>query len=139
MRMLPSVSVSATASRPRCPSTAPPASLPAEMSGVTLPSLPRTKAQVMGTAERLAALSDEIAKLRTEIAILEEQHAFVAEAAEDARIRALVSETPLADREYRTAREDAERTAASLAEAKAALERLRREQDGLLERLFEER
>lgn len=93
----------------------------------------------MGTTERLAAIGDEIGKLRTEIAILEEQHAFVAEAAEDARLRALVSETPLADREYREAREDAERTAASLAEAKARLEKLRSEQDGLLERLFEGR
>ncbi|HVL90139.1 MAG TPA: hypothetical protein VM841_07895 [Actinomycetota bacterium] len=93
----------------------------------------------MGIGERLTALSDEIGRLRTEIAILEEQHAFVSEAAEDARIRALVSETPLADREYRTAREDAERTQASLSEAKERLERLRAEQDGLLERMFEQR
>ena len=49
----------------------------------------------MGIGERLSALNDEIAGLRTEIAILEEQHLFVSEAAEDARIRALVSETPL--------------------------------------------
>ncbi|HEX9695813.1 MAG TPA: hypothetical protein VGB64_05815 [Actinomycetota bacterium] len=92
----------------------------------------------MGIAERLTALNEEIGKLRTEIAILEEQHAFVADAAEDARIRALVSETPLADREYRTAREDAERTQASLDDAKATLGKLRAEQDGLLERLFEQ-
>lgn len=93
----------------------------------------------MGIGQRLSALGDEIAKLRTEIAILEEQHAFVAEAAEDARIRALVSETPLADREYRTAREDADRAQASLTDAKDRLERLRAEQDGLLERLFDQR
>lgn len=92
----------------------------------------------MGIGERLTALNEEIARLRTEIAILEEQHAFVSEAAEDARIRALVSETPLADREYRTAREDAERTRASLEEAKTGLEKMRVEQDSLLERLFEQ-
>lgn len=92
----------------------------------------------MGLTERIAALNDEIATLRTEIQILEEQLAYVADVAEDARIRAVVSETPLADRESREAGEDADRTRRSLEEAKARLARIRAEQDTLLERLFEQ-
>ena len=92
----------------------------------------------MRTNERLKALSDEIAQLRTEIAVLEEQSQYVAEVADDARIRAIVSETPLADREEREAREDAERMRRSLDDARARLAALRAEQDTLLERLLEE-
>lgn len=92
----------------------------------------------MGTNERLKALSDEIARLRTEIGVLEEQAGYVTDVAEDAHIRAIVSETPLADREEREAREDADRTRRSLEEARARLDELRSEQDALLERLFSE-
>lgn len=93
----------------------------------------------MRASDRLAALSNEIAEARTALRILDEQLAFLAEVDEDARIRALVSETPLADREAREAREDLERLRRSRDEAAARVEALRVEQDRLLERLLEER
>ncbi len=93
---------------------------------------------LMGTSERLAALSGEIAAIRTEIGILQEQLTYAQEVADDARLRAMVSETPLADRDEQDARADAERTKRSLDDATARLQKLLTEQDGLLERLFGE-
>ncbi len=52
---------------------------------------------------RLAALSADLQATRSEIAMLDEQIAHFSDAAEDARLRAMVSETPLADRDYREA------------------------------------
>ena len=92
----------------------------------------------MKVHERLAVLSNEIAEAQTNLRILDEQLAFVEQVAEDARIRALVSETPLADREYREAREDLERMRRSHADAGEQLQQLGDEQDRLLERLLEE-
>jgi hypothetical protein len=88
--------------------------------------------------ERLAVLTNEIAEAQTNLRILDEQLAYVEQVAEDARIRALVSETPLADREYREAREDLERMRRSHAEAADQVRSLREEQDRLLERLLDE-
>jgi hypothetical protein len=92
----------------------------------------------MGIPERLSAIRIEVEKLRTEIRILEEQTVYVTEVAEDARIRAVVSETPLADREAQEAQTDAAIHLRSLDEARRRLEALVEEQDRLLERLFEE-
>jgi hypothetical protein len=92
----------------------------------------------MNIHDRLTQISTEIAEARTGLRILEEQLAFLEEVAEDARIRAVVSETPLADREYREARGDFERMRRSHDEAVAALDALRREQDALLERMLDE-
>jgi len=90
-------------------------------------------------AQRLRALSAEIATLQTEIGILEEQLAFQTEVADDARIRALVSETPLADRDAQVASGDLARIMRSRADALKRLEQLRADQDGLLERMLDER
>lgn len=92
----------------------------------------------MGTTERLSALAREIGQIKTEIDILSEQAAFAAETAADANMRALVSETPLADREYSEARRDAEIAERSLVDARARLTALKQEQDRLLEQLFGE-
>ena len=93
----------------------------------------------MDIAQRLRALSVEIATLQTEIGILEEQLAFQTEVADDARIRALVSETPLADRDAQVASGDLARIMRSRADALKRLEQLRADQDGLLERMLDER
>ncbi len=93
----------------------------------------------MRTSDRLAALSNEIAEARTALRILDEQLTYIAEISEDARIRSLVAETPLADREAREARDDLERMRRSRDEAAHRVETLLAEQDRLLERLFEER
>ena len=52
---------------------------------------------------RLAALTTDLQAARSEIAMLDEQIAHFSDAAEDTRLRAMVSETPLADREHREA------------------------------------
>ena len=93
----------------------------------------------MDIAQRLRALSAEIATLQTEIGILEEQIAFQTEIADDARIRALVSETPIADRDAQVASGDLARIMRSRADALKRLEQLRADQDELLERMLDER
>jgi hypothetical protein len=83
-------------------------------------------------------VSDRIKRLRAELAVTEEQLAFLEEEAEDARLRALVSETPLSDAEARETRRHAD----ALARQRDALARsiagLRREQDDLLDRMSAE-
>jgi hypothetical protein len=88
--------------------------------------------------ERLASLSAEIAEEQIQVRILDEQLAFQSEVADDARIRALVSETPLADRESHIASDDLRRLERSRDEAQRRLGDLRGEQDSLLERMLEE-
>lgn len=92
----------------------------------------------MNVNDRLASLSTEIAEEQIRLRILEEQLAFQAEVADDARIRALVSETPLADRESHIASDDLRRLERSCDEARRRLLELRAEQDTLLERMLEE-
>jgi hypothetical protein len=70
--------------------------------------------------------------------ILEEQVVFQQDVSEEARIRALVSETPLADRESREAADDLRRLVRSRDDALARVAELRAEQDSLLERMLDE-
>ena len=70
--------------------------------------------------------------------MLNEQLAVFNEAADDARIRALVSETPLADREYDEAQKHADAMARSRAALLSTIEDLQRTQDELLHRLVPE-
>lgn len=87
---------------------------------------------------RLVDVSERIKRMRADLAVAQEQLAYLEEEAEDARLRALVSETPLADAEAR----DARRHADALARQRDALERsvagLVREQDDLLDRMAAE-
>jgi hypothetical protein len=87
---------------------------------------------------RLRALSDEMERLATEIRILDEQIAFQNEVADDARLRAIVSETPLADREATEATGDLARMQRIRAELDARVKDLRSEQDQLLEKMIED-
>ena len=86
---------------------------------------------------RLSSLSDEIARARTELSILREQLAFQDGILEEARVRMLVAETPLADREFQIAAEDHRRIERSVAEQELALAALVGEQDRLLLALAE--
>lgn len=92
----------------------------------------------MNVTERLAALSAEIAEEQIQLRILDEQLLFQSEVADDARIRALVSETPLADRESHIASDDLRRLERSRDDARRRLEELRAEQDALLERMLDD-
>ena len=87
---------------------------------------------------RLVDVSERIKRLRAELAVTEEQLAFLEEEAEDARLRALVAETPLGEAEARDARKHADamvRQRDALARSIAAL---LREQDDLLDRMAAE-
>ena len=87
---------------------------------------------------RLSELSARLRQLRDDLRISEEQLAHLVEAADDARLRSLVSETPLADREHHDAQRHADamqRHRADLLEGIAGLERT---QDELLDRLLAE-
>ena len=86
---------------------------------------------------RLSSLSDEIARARTELSILREQLAFQDGVLEEARVRMLVAETPLADREFQVAADDHRRIERSVAEQEMVIARLLEEQDRLLAALAE--
>ena len=86
---------------------------------------------------RLAALSTEIQAAREEIAMLDEQVAHFSDAAEDLRLRAMVSETPLAEKEHR----EASKTVNNLTKDRATwadrLSSLEAKQDQLLDELMD--
>ena len=65
----------------------------------------------------LRDVHQRIARARQELSVLDEQLAVLNDAADDARIRSLVSETPLAVHEYA----DAQRTADTANRARTAL------------------
>src|SRR6266545_6656353 len=99
---------------------------------------PLSRRTTVGIGDRLSALSGEIAEEQTQLRILEEQVVFQQDVAEEARIRALVSETPLADREARIAADDLSRLVRSRDDVLHRLSELRAEQDTLLERMLAE-
>jgi hypothetical protein len=84
---------------------------------------------------RLVDVSERLKRLRADLGVAEEQLAFMEDEADDARLRALVAETPLGEVEAREARRHAD----ALARQRDALARtileLEREQDSLLDRL----
>jgi predicted nucleic acid-binding Zn-ribbon protein len=87
---------------------------------------------------RLDALVARRRALRDELAVVDEQSAALAQAAADARLRALVSETPVADVEHRDASRSADAMARHRAVLLADLAALDRAEDELLDRLAAE-
>jgi hypothetical protein len=87
---------------------------------------------------RISEVSERLKRLRVELAVVDEQMAFFADAADEARLRALVSETPLADREHHDAQKHADAMAQSRADMVLAIQALERSQDELLDRLVAE-
>jgi hypothetical protein len=84
---------------------------------------------------RLTAVTERLKRARAELAVIDEQLAALAEAADETRVRALVSETPLAEREHDEAQRHADAMARSRAGVLAAISELERAQDELLDRL----
>ncbi len=84
---------------------------------------------------RLREVSARLRQARAELVLLDEQMAFFAGAAEDTRIRALVSETPLADHEHAEAQKHADAMARSRAAVAASVAELEHAVDDLLGRL----
>ncbi len=87
---------------------------------------------------RLAEVSTRLKQLRDDLAVSDEQLAHLADAADDARLRSLVSETPLADREHHDAQRHAEAMQRHRADLLAGIARLEQSQDDLLDRLVAE-
>jgi len=87
---------------------------------------------------KLSEASERLKGLRIELGVVDEQLAFLADAADDARLRAMVSETPMADREHREAQKHADAMTRSRAQIMARVQELERTQDELLDRLVAE-
>jgi hypothetical protein len=87
---------------------------------------------------RLTDLTARARALREELGVADEQLAALTETAEEARLRALVSETPLADRESEEATRHAEAMARHRADVLGRITDLERAQDDLLDRLLAE-
>jgi hypothetical protein len=86
---------------------------------------------------RLIDVSDRLKRLRADLAVAEEQCAFFEGAAEDARLRALVSETPLAEAEAHESRRHADAQGRNRDSLRRGVADLEREQDYLLDRMAE--
>jgi hypothetical protein len=84
---------------------------------------------------RLFDVAQRLKRAREELAVIEEQLAVLNEAADEARIRSLVSETPLAHREYAEARRHADAMERTRRAVHSDVEELRVTQDELLDRL----
>jgi len=89
--------------------------------------------------KQLSASADRLRRLRNELAVIDEQLGSLADTADDTRVRALVSETPLADREHTEARRHADAMASQRARVVAAIAEIESSQNKLLDRLLAER
>jgi hypothetical protein len=87
---------------------------------------------------RLVDVSERLKRLRAELGVTEEQLAFLEAEADDARLRALVAETPLSDAEARDARRHADTLGRHRDALVLSIAELGREQDQLLDRMSAE-
>ena len=87
---------------------------------------------------RLVDVSERLKRLRTELAVTDEQVSFLEDEADEARLRALVAETPLGDVEARDARRHADALAHHRDTLAGSITELEREQDALLDRMAAE-
>ena len=84
---------------------------------------------------RLTALGGRLTRLRDDLAVAEEQLAHFAAGADDARVRSLVSETAISEREHRGAERHATTMVLHRDQLIAEIQRLEAAQDDLLDRL----
>ena len=87
---------------------------------------------------KLFDVAQRLKRAREELAVIDEQLTVMADAADDARIRSLVSETPLAQREYAEAQRHADAMERSRKTVAAEVAELEVSQDELLDRLIGE-
>lgn len=92
--------------------------------------MPRTLLQ-----RRLIEVSDRLKRLRAELAVLDEQCAFFESEADDARLRSLVAETPLAEAEAREVRRHADAQSRHRDSLRRRIVELEGEQNALLDRM----
>ena len=84
----------------------------------------------------LSSLGDQLDRARQELRIVEEQILFQMDVAEEEHTRMLMAETPLAERNHRIARDDLGRLHKERNRISQEIERLRAEQDRLLDRML---
>jgi chromosome segregation ATPase len=85
---------------------------------------------------RLMEVSKRLRKAKEELAVADEQLAALQEVAEEARLRSLVSETPLAAKESQEATRNAEAMAGARESLAVQVRRLQDEIDELLDKLL---
>src|SRR5579863_6935533 len=90
------------------------------------------------TERKLFDVAQRLKRAREQLAVIDEQLAVMAEAADEARLRSLVSETPLAHREYAEAQRHADAMERSRRAVAAEVDELQVSQDELLDRLISE-
>ncbi len=86
---------------------------------------------------RLTDLAERLKQLRFDLGVADEQVTHFSEEAEDARLRSLVSETPLAEHEHRDAARHAAVSARSREDLVVEIARLEALQDDLLDQLLD--
>lgn len=84
---------------------------------------------------RLVEVAERLKHLRAELAVADEQLGALSDMAEEARLRALVSETPLADQELREATKHLDAMHRHRSDVEHEIGDLERDQDSLLDRL----
>jgi hypothetical protein len=84
---------------------------------------------------RLTEVHRRLQRAREELAVIDEQLASLVETADDTRLRAIVSETPIAEVEHRDAQRHADAMARSRATVLESIAQLEKAQDDLLDRL----
>jgi hypothetical protein len=84
---------------------------------------------------RLTDVHRRLQRAREELAVIDEQLAALNDAAEETRLRSLVSETPIAEVEHRDAQRHADAMARSRSALVESIVRLEHAQDDLLDRL----
>ena len=87
---------------------------------------------------KLSEAAERLRQLRSELGVVDEQLTFLTDAADDARMRAMVSETPMADKEHREAQKHADAMTRHRSQLVTQIAELEKAQDELLERLFAE-
>ena len=84
----------------------------------------------------MSDIGERLKRAKEELRIVEEQLLFQMDVLEEAKTRMLVSETPLADREFRVARDDHERLLRQRDGFQSEIAELQTEQDRLLDRML---
>ena len=88
---------------------------------------------------RLSQVGSRLKRLREELAVLDEQRVQLLHEADDARLQALVSETPMAGKAHRSAARHVDVIERRRSEIEENIQKLERDQDELLDRLVERR
>lgn len=84
----------------------------------------------------MAEVADRLKRLRADLEVADEQCLHFDDLADDARLRALVSETPGSERQHRDAARQAEVMARNRTRLREEIRSLEQQQDDLLDRFY---